>query len=86
MIDKKLINFKKEADFLTQKEAGNIKDTSVVFIDDVKKIVTHGTEFDCSGDNTDLTGYAKESYVTEQINSSIGDIDKILDKINGEVI
>lgn len=53
MIDKKLINFKKEADFLTQKEAGNIKDTSVVFIDDVKKIVTHDTEFDCSGSESD---------------------------------
>lgn len=43
-----LINFKKYEDFQASKKAGEIKDESIVFIDDKKKIYTHGTEFDCS--------------------------------------
>lgn len=47
-IDKKLIHFGKLADFETQLKAGNILDRSIVFIQDAKKIWTHGTYYDCS--------------------------------------
>lgn len=60
-INKKLINFKKEADYLKEKQAGNILDTSIVFIDDAKKIVTHQTEFDCN--QPDLSDFATQEYV-----------------------
>lgn len=97
MIEKKLINFKKEADYQLQKEAGNIKPTSIVFIDDTKKIVTHNTEFDCSFNKDE---FASKDYVDNKIdktlgnldkildylNDSVGNIDEILDDINGEVI
>lgn len=47
-IDKKLIHFGKLADFEAQLTAGNILDRSIVFIQDAKKIWTHGTYYDCS--------------------------------------
>lgn len=46
----KLINFKKDEDFQKDLEAGELLETSIIFVDDTKKIYTHGTEFDCSGD------------------------------------
>lgn len=54
----KLINFKKEVDFRTAKEANEIPETSIVFVDDAQIIYTHGTEFNCgitSKPITDLT-------------------------------
>lgn len=47
-IEKKLIHFGKLADFEAQLTAGNILDRSIVFIQDAKKIWTHGTYYDCS--------------------------------------
>lgn len=47
-IEKKLIHFGKLADFEAQLTAGNILDYSIVFIQDAKKIWTHGTYYDCS--------------------------------------
>ena len=47
-IEKKLIHFGKLADFETQLTAENILDYSIVFIQDAKKIWTHGTYYDCS--------------------------------------
>lgn len=44
-LNKKLIHFKTEENFLKQKEANNIKDTSIIFIKDAKKIYTHGEEY-----------------------------------------
>lgn len=41
-IKKKLIHFKTKANFLKEKEAGNILNTSIVFIKDTKEIWTHG--------------------------------------------
>ena len=46
-INKKLIHFKKKADFDTQLSAGNILDTSIVFIKDAKQIFTHGQLYPC---------------------------------------
>lgn len=48
-IEKKLIHFGKLADFEAQLNAGNILDYSIVFIQDAKKIWTHGSYYDCSG-------------------------------------
>ena len=48
-IDKKLIHFGKLADFETQLNAGNILNRSIVFIQDAKKIWTHGAYYDCGG-------------------------------------
>lgn len=53
-----LINFKKYEDFKAAVEAGEIKNDSIVFIDDKQKIYTHGVEFDGSISSepiTDLT-------------------------------
>jgi hypothetical protein len=41
-INKKLIHFKNLADFETRKNANDILDTSIVFIQDAKLIYTHG--------------------------------------------
>lgn len=46
-INKKLINFNKEVDYIREQNAGNILPKSIVFVDDTKKIITHNTEFDC---------------------------------------
>lgn len=52
-IEKKLIHFGKLADFEAQLTAGNILDRSIVFIQDAKKIWTHGTYYYCS-EGTDV--------------------------------
>lgn len=44
-IDKKLIHFKTKDKFNEQKDAGNIKETSIVFIKDSNSIYTHNTEY-----------------------------------------
>lgn len=49
MKKQKLINFKKNEDFQKDLKAGELLETSIIFVDDTKKIYTHGTEFDCSG-------------------------------------
>lgn len=48
-INKKLIHFNKKEDFLKEQEAGNILNTSIVFIKDSKEIYTHGEFYDSSG-------------------------------------
>ena len=54
-INKKLIHFQKLADFQTQLSAGNILDTSIVFIKDAKQIYTHGQIYPCSYTLEELT-------------------------------
>ncbi len=54
-INKKLIHFQTLANFNAQLSAGNILDTSIVFIKDAKKIWTHGQLYDCSGGSGDNT-------------------------------
>lgn len=46
MKKQKLINFKKDADFQKDLQAGELLETSIIFVDDTKKIYTHNTEFD----------------------------------------
>lgn len=47
-INKKLIHFRTKAAFTTELNAGNILDTSIVFIKDTKEIWTHGQLYSCS--------------------------------------
>lgn len=76
-IKKKLINFKKQANFDTALQGGNILSTSIVFIDDTQKIWTHGVYFsslkevldkysELSQSITDAIKQGKD-YVDEQI-------------------
>lgn len=48
-IEKKLICFARLEEFERQLAAGNIKDYSIVLIQDAKKIYNRGTYYDCSG-------------------------------------
>lgn len=47
-INKKLIHFRTKVAFTTELDAGNIPDTSIVFIKDTKEIWTHGQLYSCS--------------------------------------
>lgn len=47
-INKKLIHFKTKTAFTAELNAGNILDTSIVFIKDTKEIWTHGQLYSCS--------------------------------------
>ena len=44
-INKKLIHFNTNANFSKENTAGNILDTSIVFVKDAKKIITHSNEY-----------------------------------------
>lgn len=48
-INKKLVHFKTYAAFETELNAGNILETSVVWIKDTKQMYTHGEFYDCAG-------------------------------------
>lgn len=48
-INKKLVHFKTYAAFETELNAGNILETSVVWIKETKQMYTHGEYYDCSG-------------------------------------
>ena len=49
VINKKLVHFDEKEDFIKRKDAGDILDTSIVFIKDANKIYTHGTEYQWVG-------------------------------------
>lgn len=77
-ITKKLICFARLEKFEEQLEAGNILDHSIVFIQDAKKIWTHGTYYgDCSELNkqvSDLTDRVIElESIIKQITISVED-------------
>jgi hypothetical protein len=44
-IEKLLIHFNKNEDFIEKNDAGNILDTSIVFIKDSNKIYTHKEDY-----------------------------------------
>ena len=48
-IEKKLIHFNKETEFKKRLNNGEVLNTSIVFIKDVNKIHTHGTEYQYVG-------------------------------------
>lgn len=82
MIENTLLHFKTTTAFDAELNAGNIQNTSIVFINESKKIWTHGEYF---GGETDLTNYATKEDIAS-INDTIGSINTLLDTINGEVI
>ena len=72
-INKKLIHFKTYQAFQTELEAGNILDTSIVWIKETQQIYTHGQFYDCSpgtdwssqiGTNT----YDSAHYISKETN------------------
>lgn len=95
-INKKLIHFQNKTNFLNKLEAGEILDTSIVFIRDAKQIWTHGELYSCPyteeeinqlfvGSNIKLTGYAEMDspvtiLATDTVNDAFG---KIEDYLNG---
>lgn len=97
-INKKLIHFQNKTNFLNKLEAGEILDTSIVFIRDAKQIWTHGELYSCPyteeeinqlfvGSNIKLTGYAEIDgpvtiLATDTVNDAFGKIEDYLSGIS----
>ena len=97
-INKKLIHFQTKTNFLNKLEAGEILDTSIVFIRDAKQIWTHGELYSCPyteeeinqlfiGSNIKLAGYAEtyspvEILATDTVNQAFGKIEDYLTDID----
>ena len=97
-INKKLIHFKNKTDFQTQYNAGNLLNTSIVFIQDAKQIWTHGQFYSCpfteeeikqlfTGANIKLDNYSEiESPIdikaTDTVNEAFGKIEDYLDSLS----
>lgn len=78
MIENTLLHFKTKTAFNTELEAGNIQQTSIVFIDDSKEIWTHGEFYD--GSKIDLSSFVTKDELTEILatkQNTISDIDTI---------
>lgn len=78
MIEDTLVHFKTKTAFNTELEAGNIQQTSIVFIDDSKEIWTHGEFYD--GSKIDLSSFITKDELTEALSTkqnTISDIDTI---------
>lgn len=69
MIENTLLHFKTKVAFNTELEAGNIKDDSIVFIDESKEIWTHGVFYD--GSQINLESFVTKDELTEELNSKI---------------
>lgn len=97
VIDKKLIHFINLATFEQRLNAGDIKDTSIVFIQDAKRIWTHGQYYSSPytkeeidqlfvGSNVTLDGYSKdgvaEIVATDTVNSAFGKVEDYLDSLS----
>ena len=64
-INKKLIHFQTKANFQTQLDAGNLLETSIVFIKDTQEIWTHGKLYPCP-------------YSRDELDSMFADLDNSL--------
>ena len=100
-INKKLIHFQNKSNFLSKLEAGEILDTSIVFIKDAKQIWTHGQLYSCpyneeeintlfTGETIKLINYVEiESPVdilpTDTINQAFGKIEEYLNSYTAEI-
>lgn len=62
-IDKKLIHFEKLSDFEARLAAGDIRNRSIVWIKDAKKIWTHGEYY--AGNESDLSAYLTSEEIAE---------------------
>ena len=101
VIDKKLIHFTNLATFEQRLNAGDIKDTSIVFIQDAKRIWTHGQYYSSPytkeeidqlfvGSNVTLDGYSKngvaEIFATDTVNSAFGKVEDYLSSLREKVL
>lgn len=78
MIENTLLHFKTKTAFNTELEAGNISQTSIVFIDDSKEIWTHGEFYD--GSKIDLSSFVTKDELSDALatkQDTISDIDTI---------
>lgn len=90
-INKKLIHFKTYQAFNKELEAGNILETSVVWIKDTQQIYTHGQFYDCAPDSALtilMTGYEKASgdtaiLPTDTLAVAMGKLQKLVDDNKG---
>lgn len=80
-INKKLIHFKTKAAFTTELNAGNILDTSIVFIKDTKEIWTHGQLYSCSLTEEEVISIIENS---SSISNLTNALNNKVDKVDGK--
>ena len=80
-INKKLIHFRTKTAFTTELDAGNILDTSIVFIKDTKEIWTHGQLYSCSLTEEEVISIIKNS---DSISNLTNALNNKVDKVSGK--
>ena len=80
-INKKLIHFQNKTAFTTELNAGNILDTSIVFIKDTKEIWTHGQLYSCSLTEEEVISIIENS---DSISSLTNALNNKVDKVDGK--
>ncbi len=80
-INKKLIHFQNKTAFTTELNAGNILDTSIVFIKDTKEIWTHGQLYSCSLTEEEVTSIIENS---DSISNLTNALNNKVDKVDGK--
>lgn len=77
-INKKLIHFKTKTAFTTELNAGNILDTSIVFIKDTKEIWTHGQLYSCSLTEEEVISIIENSNSISNLTNALNNkVDKV---------
>ena len=79
-------NNNKMTDYIVKSLKVNSIGLANSLIDEVVRYVDYLGVSSSGGGEVDLSGYATKTYVDNTINTAIGDINTILDNINGEVI
>lgn len=80
-INKKLIHFQNKTAFTTELNAGNILDTSIVFIKDTKEIWTHGQLYSCSLTEEEVISIIENS---DPISNLTNALNNKVDKVDGK--
>ena len=80
-INKKLIHFQTKTAFTTELNAGNILDTSIVFIKDTKEIWTHGQLYSCSLTEEEVISIIENSNSISNLTSALNNK---VDKVSGK--
>lgn len=80
-INKKLIHFQTKTAFTTELNAGNILDTSIVFIKDTKEIWTHGQLYSCSLTEEEVISIIENS---DSISNLTNALNNKVDKVDGK--
>lgn len=80
-INKKLIHFRTKTAFTTELNAGNILDTSIVFIKDTKEIWTHGQLYSCSLTEEEVVSIIENS---DSISNLTNALNNKVDKVPGK--